>query len=334
MSETTLFSHTANARIRTDDLFIDSDTPGIKLHIRRKTAADAPAPSEANTVLLMHAATYASESLYDLALAGPDGVSYSFMDYLAVRGYRVHALDVRGYGASTRPRAMADDAEDEPPAAPAATAVRDFATTVDWLCQTDGIEQLNVFAMSWGGTVAGAYAAADDRRVRRLALVAPQWLTHEATPLDAGGPLGAYRHVDIEAARSRWLGAAPADRAEPLVAPDTIERWFAIHLANEPSQALREAGRVRVPNGAIQDKRDYWSANKPVYDPARITAPVLLLHGEWDRDMPLDAAQAYFCALKGSRNKQWLELGAATHMLMLETPHAVAFDAVSRFFTG
>lgn len=53
------------------------------------------------TILMMHGATYSSESLFDAPLGG-----VSFMDYLAGRGYDVFAIDVRGYGGSTRPPQM------------------------------------------------------------------------------------------------------------------------------------------------------------------------------------------------------------------------------------
>jgi hypothetical protein len=40
---------------------------------------------------------------------------------------------------------------------------------------------------------------------------------------------------------------------------------------------------LRASNGVVQDSNEFWSAGKPVYDPARITAPTLLVVGEWDR---------------------------------------------------
>jgi len=85
----------------------------------------------------------------------------------------------------------------------------------------------------------------------------------------------------------------------------------------------------------IQDIRDFWAAGKPFYDPGQIEVPVLLIHGEWDVDVPLALAlalaQDYFVHLTGAPNKRWLELGEATHMLMLEKNRLQAYDALVGF---
>ena len=81
-----------------EDFMIPSDTAGIALHLRNKRQATLKTFSAEQTILMMHGATYSSGSLFDVPLGG-----ISFMDYLAGHGYDVFALDVRGYGGSTRP---------------------------------------------------------------------------------------------------------------------------------------------------------------------------------------------------------------------------------------
>ena len=73
------------------------------------------------------------------------------------------------------------------------------------------------------------------------------------------------------------------------------------------------------------------SQGRPVYDPGRITAPTLLIHAEWDVDVPLDAAQAYFLALRNARTRRWVEIGEGTHMVLLERQRLQAFRAISGF---
>ncbi len=53
-----------------EDLMIDSDTPGIQLHLRRKHAAGRQQFSAEKTLLMMHGATYACGSLFDVPLDG------------------------------------------------------------------------------------------------------------------------------------------------------------------------------------------------------------------------------------------------------------------------
>ena len=83
----------------------------------------------------------------------------------------------------------------------------------------------------------------------------------------------------------------------------------------------------------IQDIREYWAAGRPFYDPGQIEVPVLLIHGEWDVDVPLALAQDYFAHLSGSPDKRWLELGEATHMLMLEKNRGHAYQALVSFLS-
>lgn len=90
---------------------------------------------------------------------------------------------------------------------------------------------------------------------------------------------------------------------------------------------------MRAVNGPILDIREYWSAGRPFYDPGAITVPVLLVHTEWDIDVPIDAAQAYFATLRQARHRRWVEIGEGTHMILNEKNRLQAFRAISTFFT-
>ena len=94
----------------TENLHIPSDTAGIALHLRHKRRTDIQTFGPQRTILLMHGATLPSESLFDVPVG--DG---SFMDILAQDGFDVYALNVRGFGGSTRPGGMEGAPEDAPP---------------------------------------------------------------------------------------------------------------------------------------------------------------------------------------------------------------------------
>jgi pimeloyl-ACP methyl ester carboxylesterase len=134
-----------------EDVMIPSDTAGISLHLRNKRIEALKTFSAKQTILLMHGATYSSKSLFDVPLGG-----FAFMDYLAAQGYDVFALDVRGYGGSTRPPEMDAAAQDFEPLVRTEVGVRDLASAVEHILQRRGITRLNLVAMSWGGSVAGA----------------------------------------------------------------------------------------------------------------------------------------------------------------------------------
>jgi pimeloyl-ACP methyl ester carboxylesterase len=186
--------------------------------------------------------------------------------------------------------------------------------------------------MSWGGTVAGAYAARNRDKVTKLALLAPQWLSDAPIPIDNGGPLGFYRLVSIHAALARWLGTAPEHARQRLIPEGWFDLWETFTLSEEVSEVDRKQGNIRATNGPIQDIRTYWRAGIPYYQPSEIHAPVLLLHGEWDIDVPLDLARAYFEQLASARYRRWVELGAATHLALMESNRMQAYWQIARFF--
>lgn len=312
-------------RIITENCLIAADEPGIELHIRRKYRADRAPFTPATTILLMHGATLPAESLYDV-----DVGQGAFMDVLADAGFDVHALNVRGFGASTRPPGMRGAPDAAPPQVRTDVAVRDLSTAIDHILAARGLPRLSLIGMSWGGTVSGAYTAAHNERIEKLTLIAPQWLSDGPPRIDPGGTLQAYRRFDVRAFRTRWLEGVPAHRHDEILPPAWFERWAEVMLASD-----RDArdGIVNAPAGVIQDVREYWAVGRPFYDPAAITVPVLLLHGEWDLDVPLPRMQALFLRLSNAAYRRWVEIGEGTHMVVMETNRWQVLDAIRAFLT-
>ncbi|MGF6471242.1 pimeloyl-ACP methyl ester carboxylesterase [Paraburkholderia youngii] len=187
---------------------------------------------------------------------------YSFMDYLARAGFDVYAVDARGYGESTRPQQMRVAAAQSEPLGRTESGLRDFTSAVNFVLRTSGIARINVIGMSWGGSVSGAFTARNGRKVRRLGLVAPQWVSDKPIPLDPGGPLGGYRMVRAADARERWVNAAPEWKRSTLIPDGGFEAWLDNTVRTEPDEALRENQSIRVANGPIQDIREYRATSK------------------------------------------------------------------------
>ena len=290
-----------------------SDTPGIELHLRNKRPKAMAAWMPDTTIVMVHGATFSSGSLYDVPLGG-----MSFMDYLASVGFDVFAVDVRGYGRSSRPDTMEVDPELNLPQVNTDIGVRDFRSAIDFVLNLRGLERTNIFGMSWGGTVAGAFAARHARKIAKTALLAPQWLSEKPIPIDGGGPLGSYRLVPVFETKARWLSTAPEHGRVSLIPDGWFEVWAQATLAEDPWSTERTPNRLRATNGPIQDIRDYWRANRAYYQPSEIASPVLLVHGEWDIDVPIELALAYFKELRTARYRRWVEIGEATHLALME----------------
>jgi pimeloyl-ACP methyl ester carboxylesterase len=227
---------------------------------------------------------------------------------------------------------MEQPGDRNPPLVNTDTGVSDLSTVVDHVLQRRDVERVNVFAMSWGGTVAGAYTAANNDKVHKLSVLAPQWLSEEPIPIDPGGPLDSYRLIPVRDSKERWLNTAPEHGRDTLIPEGWFEQWADATLAEDPWSAERAPERLRATNGPIQDIRDYWAAGRKYYEPSQITVPVLLVHGEWDFDVPVKLALAFFLELKNAPYRRWVEIGEATHLVLLEKNRRMAFEAVRTFF--
>ena len=213
------------------------------------------------------------------------------------RGLRVIAIDRPGYGGSDfQPeRSMADWPGD-------VTAVADAL----------GLAQFSLLGLSGGGPYAAVCAQRLPGRVERLVLVGP---------LGALGAAGATTSMDpVAAAFVRFMAAAPGaaslvyrqmvgrlmaavpsialrilTRAAPAADREALaDGAFARVLGASLAEAFRQGGA-----GAAWDLRLYvhgWAV-----DPAAITVPTWLFHGEADRTVPLAMGRYYADAIPGCR---------------------------------
>jgi pimeloyl-ACP methyl ester carboxylesterase len=313
-------------KLITEDMMVPSE-PGIEIFVRNKRPADLARFTPERTLLFVHGSTYPAHTGFDAPLGGQ-----SWMEFIAARGFDVYCLDVRGYGRSTRPAAMAEPAQNNPPIVRTPDAVNDITAVLDFILKRRNVARLNLLGWSWGCTLMAITAIQNPDKVLRLTLYAPGWLRTTPSLLNAGpGPLGAYRTVTREQAKTRWLNGVPADQQAALIPAGWFEQWADATWATDPVGAKQNPPVLRAPNGTVQDTAEFWASGKTMYDPARITAPTLIVIGEWDRDTPPYMAQAIFPLLVNSPGKRLVMLPEATHHLMLEKNRLMLFKAVQAF---
>lgn len=315
----------ASTDLVTEEFMIPGADPGVQLYVRNKRPRALAAFKPDNIVLFVHGATYPAESAFDLQL---DGLSW--MDYIAARGNDVYLVDVRGYGKSSRPAEMDQPAAANKPIVSTDTAARDYGAAVDFIRARRGVDKINVLGWSWGTAITALYTSRNNAKVNRLVLYAPVWLRQTKSLTDSGGALGAYRTVTIDAAKKRKeAGLRPGKN--PM--PDAwFEAWAQATFASDPVGAKANPRFVRAPNGVVQDGRDYWSAGKPMYDPADIRVPTLLILAEWDADTPLYMAQTLFPQLVNAAPKRLVVIGEGTHSVINEKNRMQLFREVQMFF--
>ncbi len=201
----------------TEDMMVPSE-PGIEIFVRNKRPTNLAKYTPERTLLFVHGSTYPAHTGFDIPLGGQ-----SWMEYIASRGYDVYCLDVRGYGRSTRPKAMDEPAQNNPPVARTPDAVKDITAVLNFILKRRSIAKLNLLGWSWGCTLMATTAIQNPDKAARLMLYAPGWLRTTPSPL-AAGPRPARRlpHRDARAgqgalAQRRAAGQAGGTHSARLV---------------------------------------------------------------------------------------------------------------------
>lgn len=298
---------------------------GVQIFVRNKRPEGVQSFKSDRIAIVMHGATYPGSTTFDLPVAGK-----SWMDYMAERGFDVYALDLPGYGQSTRPATMDLPADQNPPLMKSAEAVKAIGAVVDHVLKRRGVEKVNLIGHSWGTTLCATYATENQAKVERLVLYAPIWLRTTASPVQVQGTLGAYRAVTREQTLARWLSGVPEDKKAALIPAGWFDMWADATFATDPKG---EGKTLRAPNGVVQDGLEYWGATPPkaYWEPAKITSPVLLVLAEWDRDAPPYMAQTLYPLLTKAAWKRHVVLSEGTHFIVMEKNRILLFRTVQQF---
>jgi len=317
---------TNDQKVVMEEFMVPAVDPGINLYVRNKHPQGVKKFPGEKILLFVHGVTSPSETTFDLKLNG-----LSWMDYIAQHGYDVYLVDIRGYGKSTRPPEMDKPAADNEPIVRTEAAVKDVGVAVDFILKRRGVSKINLLGWSWGTPIMGWYTAQNNDKVNRLVLYAPTWIRDKALFTGSGGKLGAYRTVSRDAAKGRWLAGVPEDKKADLIPPGWFDAWADATFATDPVGSKQTPPVLRVPNGMVQDNREFWEVGKGLYDPAGIRVPTFLAHAEWDADNPSSMLHAYFAKLTNAPYKRYVEIGEGTHTIIMEKNRIQLFHAVQQF---
>jgi pimeloyl-ACP methyl ester carboxylesterase len=302
---------------------------GIPLGLHEKRP---PGELRQPPVLLLHGATFAA-SLFDLPRPG-----YSLMAALARAGRAVYALDVRGYGTSVG-SVMDEPPQANPPFAGTDAAMQDIEAAVSFVRRRCAVPAVDLVGFSWSTIAAARYAGGHPQSVRRLALYAPLfaernpvWLARIADARDRSRlapAFGAYRLVTATSVVERWNNDLPGGDPGLFRENGIAELVFETLAALDPRAQSQTPRAFRCPNGALADLVEVFNG-RPLYDPARLTMPVLLIRGEQDTTSTAADAQCLLEAI-ASREKRYRAIAPGSHFFCIERNRAKLYDELNDF---
>lgn len=309
-----------------------------QLYVRERVVSRTLLRGSSGVVLFVHGAGTPAEVAFDV----PHG-DYSWMAALARGGFDVFAMDMEGYGRSTRPAVMNDPCNLSPAqqagfvpallAAPCPPSFQGSATTiasdwndigavVDYLRALRHVDRVNLAGWSQGGPRAGGYAAQHPDQIARLVLLAPAYARTGSDGPPAARPgtavFGTQSQQEFDANWDRQVGCA--DQYDPAVSRTV---WNEM-VASDPVGATWGPGVRRAPNVPS------WGFNKTVVSQSR--TPTLMITGATDKQVPSARVHEYYEDL-GATDKVLLTLACSSHNAMWERRHTLLFDASLEWFS-
>jgi pimeloyl-ACP methyl ester carboxylesterase len=279
---------------------------GLPLFLWEKFAGTPEGPL--GTIVFVHGSSMASQPTFDLQVPGrPDS---SAMDHFARLGYDTWCVDLEGYGHSDKSRDINADI---------ATGADDLAAATEYIRRTRGVHAMLMYGISSGALRAALFAQRHPERVKRLALDAFVWTGRGSPTLEER-----MRRLPEFRAKHR----RPIDRAfvrsiftrdHPGTADDaTVEAFADAILALDDS----------VPTGTYVD----MCANLPVVDPERITAPTIVMRGQFDGIAGFEDLVEFFARLPNP-DKHFAVMPGIAHASFQQKNYRVVYHILHAFFS-
>lgn len=302
----------------------------VRLYLRERVSATTQQRDAGDKVVLfVHGAGTPAEVAFDVPFQ-----DYSWMAFLAAAGYDVFAVDMTGYGRSTRPAAMNDRAnlsaeqrkafevpevrEKSYPGAMTTLASDwdDISAAVAFIRKLRSVERVALFGWSLGGPRAGGWAAQHPGEVSKLVLLSSAYSRTarvEAPSLPVPGTV--FNTQSRAEFFANWDRQTPSpDQYDPQAAQSV---WSEM-LLSDPVGATWGPGVRRAPQVTT------WGWG-PVLA-KKLTMPTLLVSPEHDVQVIPDRVRELHADLVSSQ-KVIVDLARSSHNALWERNHLLLFRA-------
>jgi pimeloyl-ACP methyl ester carboxylesterase len=232
------------------------------------------------------------------------------MDWFAARGFDTWCMDHEGYGRSDKSRPINCDIPN---------GADDLATGTDYILKATGAKQLLVYGISSGALRAALFAQRHPERVARLALDAFVW-TGEGSPTLAERK---KKLAEFSAKNRRPIDRAFVHSIFTRDHPGTADQ-ATIEAFAEQIVALDDS----VPTGTYVD----MCSKLPIVDPAKITAPTIVMRGQWDGIASFDDLIEFYKRLPNP-DKQFAVMAGISHASFQQKNYLMVYHILHSFFT-
>jgi len=240
-------------------------------------------------ILLLHGRTYSSLPDFDLQVKGAN--NYSMMDALVSKGYAVYALDQPGYGESPRDKSGWFTPK---------MGVENAAAALRYIQENNHfVKKPALFGWSLGSTMA-LYTAQQHPDLLSDVVIFGYWRDLDVPIADDATVKRITGNGQIVRARN-----TPEQAGEDFVAPKSVVK--------EAKDAFVEKALKSDPiKTDIRDMEEFGKIS-----PKDISAPVLVMQGEYDSGSSTDKNAKLFTRL-ANPDRQWVIIAGGDHGAFLE----------------
>lgn len=304
--------------------------PNVGIAIREVVDPDIPRRGE--PVILLHGARVPGVPSFDLAV--PNG---SLAADLAAAGLRVYIVDLRGYGASSRPAAMREAPRVTKPLVRSGTAARDLGTAVDAILERTRAAQVAIVGWATGGHWAGLYGTLNPDKVSKIVFYNTLYGYGRDHPTigrgsglaDPNSPdrfnLERFKNYRVNSADSllpSWDRSIPLDDKTAWRDPVVANAYVEAALASDPTSEERDPPSFRAPSGAMADSF-LLATGAALWDARALNADTLVVRSGndfWSRPEDVVMLKQHLEQRLAQASVETLTIADATHYVHLDRP--------------